>query len=135
MVNSAGFKFIFKFDILISDLFFFYYSSWKHFEAGDAWFNFSLFKRLSYWDVTSARYKAKYGKGKIKRAKSLKKKKARKGQADIEFALIWYTLQYFAIFGPYQGKGLFRNLQRSANSKIRLHAKQSRLQKRKQNKK
>ena len=55
--------------------------------------------------MTRARYKAKYGQGKIKRSKSWKKK-ARKRQADIEFALNWCPVQYLALFGPSQGKGL-----------------------------
>lgn len=66
--------------------------------------------------MTRARYKAKYGQRKIKRAKSWKKK-ARKRQTDIDFALSWYPVQYLALFGPSQRKGLLEICNRKQTRK------------------
>lgn len=45
------------------------------------------------------------------------KKKARKRQTDIEFVLSWYPVQYLALFGPSQRKGLLEICNRKQTRK------------------
>ena len=54
---------------------------------------------------------------KNKTCKKLEKKKNRKRQTDIEFALSWYPVQYLALFGPSQRKGLLKICNRKQTRK------------------
>ena len=64
-------------------------------------------------NVTSARYKAKYGQGKIKRAKS----QERTSRHRVCITLISGSAIFAGIFEPYQGKGLLEICNRKQTRK------------------